>query len=122
VTKGSIAAWDTACRGHGGAAHRTLISLAMPAHLLMIGIDWYGPFSSLRSAKATSVDAGVEQFLYFALTSDGNDLSYIGLSRFVETRFTDSHHTLGGLNDGEIDLWVGTRRNGRESPNARPRF
>lgn len=79
----------------------------MPANLLMIGVDWYGPFSSLQSAKATSVKAGVGEFLYFAITTDGEDKSYVGLSKSVETRFTDGHHILGGLEDGDIDLWIG---------------
>lgn len=79
----------------------------MPADLLMIGIDWYGPFSSLRSAKTTSVDAGVTEFLYFAIATDGKGSSYVGLSRSVETRLTEGHHVLGGLDDGDIELWVG---------------
>ena len=56
----------------------------MPADLLMIGVDWYGPFSSLRSAKATSLEAGVSEFLYFAITTDDKDRSYVGLSQSVE--------------------------------------
>jgi hypothetical protein len=79
----------------------------MPAELLMVGVDWYGPFSSLRTAKTTSVNAGVTEFLYFAISTDGKDQSYVGLSKSVETRLTEGHHVLGGLNDGEIDLWVG---------------
>src|ERR1700733_14324053 len=79
----------------------------MPADLLMIGVNWYGPFSSLKIAKATSIEAGVGEFLYFAVTTDGKDRSYVGLSQSVETRLTEGHHILGGLEAGDIDLWIG---------------
>jgi hypothetical protein len=79
----------------------------MPADLFMIGVDWYGPFPSLRNARAASVKAGVSEFLYFAITTEGNDSAYVGLSKSVETRLTEGHHILGGLEDGDIDLWIG---------------
>jgi hypothetical protein len=79
----------------------------MPASMLMIAVDWYGPFKSLASAKMQSVQSGVEEFLYFAISTDGANRSYVGLSADPLGRLTEAHHVLGGLNEGDIDLWIG---------------
>lgn len=79
----------------------------MPAAILMIAVDWYGPFKSLASAKKVSVETGVSEFLYLAVSTDGADKSYIGLSGNASGRLTESHHVLGGLEEGEIDIWIG---------------
>lgn len=79
----------------------------MPASLLMIAIDWYGPFTSVGSARAQCVESGVEEFLYLAISKDAKPRTYVGLSANAFSRLTESHHVLGGLDEGYIDLWVG---------------
>jgi hypothetical protein len=79
----------------------------MPADMLMIAVDWYGPFPSLRSGRETSVAAGVEEFLYLAISTDQESKSYVGISGSASTRLTEAHHVLGGLDQGDIDLWIG---------------
>jgi hypothetical protein len=79
----------------------------MPATMLMIAVDWYGPFKSLASAKRQCVQSGVDDFLYLAISTDGKDRSYVGLSASPMGRLTENHHVLGGLEEGDIDLWIG---------------
>ncbi|MGM5050719.1 hypothetical protein AB8A20_17745 [Tardiphaga sp. 604_B6_N1_1] len=79
----------------------------MPASMLMIAVDWYGPFNSIRSAKVVCEQNGVTDFLYLAISKDGKDKSYIGLSGNATGRLTEAHHILGGLEEGDIDLWIG---------------
>jgi hypothetical protein len=79
----------------------------MPTSMLMIAVDRYGPFKSLGSARMQSMQSGVEEFLYFAISTDGENRSYVGLSANATGRLTESHHVLGGLDEGDIDLWIG---------------
>ncbi len=79
----------------------------MSSSMLMIAVDWYGPFKSLSSAKTRSEASGVQEFLYLAISTDGKDKSYVGLSSNATGRLTESHHVLGGLDEGDIDLWIG---------------
>jgi hypothetical protein len=79
----------------------------MPTSMLMIAIDWYGPFNSLLSAKAQSEKSGVEEFLYLAISTDGKDKSYVGISSNATKRLSESHHVLRGLDEDDIDLWIG---------------
>jgi hypothetical protein len=79
----------------------------MPATMLMIAVDWYGRFNSLASAKLQCQLSGVEEFLYLAISTDGMNRSYVGLSANAAGRLTESHHILGGLDEGDIDLWIG---------------
>jgi hypothetical protein len=91
----------------------------MPAAMLMTSVDWYGPFDSLSSARIQSQKSGVEEFLFFAISADGKDRSYVGLSSNVMGRLTESHHVLGGLDEGAIDLWIGLITSQSE-PGRRP--
>jgi hypothetical protein len=63
----------------------------------MMAVAWYGSFVSLNSARLQSQQSG-----------DGKNKSC--LSANATGWLTESHHVLGGLNDGDIDLWVGDRR------------
>jgi hypothetical protein len=60
-----------------------------------------------KSARLQSQQSGVEEFLYFAISTDGKDRSYVGLSSNATGRLTEAHHVLGGLDVGYIDLWIG---------------
>jgi hypothetical protein len=79
----------------------------MAASLLMIAINWYGPFKSLKSAREEGSKTGVTDFLYLAVSTDENNYAYGGLSSNISQRLRDDHHTIGGLEDGEIDIWIG---------------
>jgi hypothetical protein len=79
----------------------------MPTSMLMVAVDWYGPFKSLSSAKLQAEKSRVNEFLYLAFSTEGADKSYVGLSANPSGRLTESHHVLGGLDEGDIDLWIG---------------
>jgi hypothetical protein len=75
--------------------------------MLMIAVDWYGPYKSLASAKKQCIQSGVEEFLYLAISTDAEERSYVGLSADPGGRLTENHHILGGLKEGDISLWIG---------------
>jgi hypothetical protein len=79
----------------------------MPTSMLMIAVNWYGPYDSLKSARLQCGESGVEEFLYFAISTDGKDRSYVGLSANAAGRLTEAHSVLRELNEGDIDLWIG---------------
>jgi hypothetical protein len=75
--------------------------------LLMIAIDWYGPYKSVNAARTAGQNAGVADFLYVAFSNDGEDRGYAGLSSNIAQRLTDRHHIIGGFADNELDIWIG---------------
>jgi hypothetical protein len=92
----------------------------MPASLLMVAVDWYGPFDTLDAAKQRGEDSGVGEFLYLAYEPGlGGQKSYIGLSSNVTGRLTSSHHVLGRWPDGSFELWIGIIASQSE-PGRRP--
>jgi hypothetical protein len=50
----------------------------MPVSLLMVAIDWYGPFKTLAAAKLRGEQSGVEDFLYLGYQIGLGEKSYVG--------------------------------------------
>lgn len=75
--------------------------------LLIVAIDWYGPFKSVNAARTAGQNAGVRDLLYVAFSNDGQERGYAGLSSNISQRLTDRHHIIGGFVDNELDIWIG---------------
>ena len=73
---------------------------------IMIAVDWYGPFSSILSARTEALKAEATECLYLGIHRL-NRRAYIGITSSVGSRLTDNHHILGGLEEGEADIWIG---------------
>ncbi|WP_142250782.1 hypothetical protein [Bradyrhizobium sp. UNPF46] len=79
----------------------------MPASLLMVSVDWYGPFDTLASARDRGEKSGVGEFLYLGYETGAGEKSYVGLSSNVTGRLTGAHHVLGTWQPGSFELWIG---------------
>jgi hypothetical protein len=79
----------------------------MAAALLVVSVDWYGPFVSLLEARQRGDETGLGEFLYLAFRTDGDEASYVGLSANSATRLTTAHHVLGSWPENSGELWIG---------------
>jgi len=79
----------------------------MPASLLMVAVDWYGPFETLAAAKQRGEQSDVGEFLYLGYEIGTGEKSYVGLSSNITGRLTSSHHVLGTWSEGSFKLWIG---------------
>jgi hypothetical protein len=91
----------------------------MPASLLMVAIDWYGPFKTLAAAKLRGEQSGVEDFLYLGYQIDPGEKSYVGISSDISGRLISAHHVLGTWQDEAFELWIGLVSSQSE-PGRRP--
>jgi len=76
---------------------------------LMIAVNWYGPYRTVRAARESAKEFYGEG-LYFALgRSQGEkrrSMQYIGIGNDVQTRLKDDHHKLKLVNSS-IEIWLG---------------
>ncbi|MCA6097582.1 hypothetical protein [Bradyrhizobium australafricanum] len=92
----------------------------MPASLLMVAVDWYGPFGTLAAAKLRGEESDVGEFLYLAYEpGDHGKKSYVGLSSNITGRLSLNHHVLGTWPDNTFELWIGIIASQSE-PGRRP--
>jgi hypothetical protein len=73
---------------------------------LMIAVDWYGPFRSLKAARLECERTNVGECLYLAIF-DQEQGSYIGISSSILSRLNSGHHVLGAIENGGADVWIG---------------
>jgi hypothetical protein len=72
----------------------------------MIAVDWYGPFTSLKTARLECERTKVGECLYLAIF-DNEQGSYVGISSNILGRLSSGHHILGEVEDGGADVWIG---------------
>ena len=74
-----------------------------------IVIDWYGPYKDLPYArKAASKDFEAGLYMAIGKTEDKGKkkLQYIGLTKNLSSRITNSHHKLCEIT-GDFEIWLG---------------
>lgn len=91
----------------------------MPASLLMVAVDWYGPLKTLTKARQRGEASGVGEFLYLGYQTNPPEKAYIGISSNITGRLTPAHHVMGSWEDGSFDLWIGIIASQSE-PGRRP--
>lgn len=79
----------------------------MAADFFMVAVDWYGPITSLKEARAIARKHEVRDFIYVGYETRGKTRSYVGISNNASSRLRTSHKTIGKWPDNTYELWLG---------------
>lgn len=74
-------------------------------------VDWYGPYESIKAARAAIRKNGFGEVLYIAAGTVGRQkvpkLQYVGITTGFETRMNTKHKIRAFVKEEELSLYIG---------------